>query len=185
MDPATVPQGWDRFLNRLATLSLAGVAAGLSATVFRADLVPAQIAWLGSLGTLLCISLLPFCYFERELLKEKRIRRALSGALLFACLGLVVLRSSFVVPNTVNGTTSIYLVGFELNQHGRDAKAKCQSETDEELLTCAGTDRIPALYGSSFTIARAIYLADYIMLFAAFIALISVLELQQPSEAQP
>jgi hypothetical protein len=175
---------WEQFLSKLAALTLATVAAALSATIFKDAMLPDQISWLGSGGTLICMALLPICFALRGFLDKKSTRVVLCAGLLVSCLLLVWLRSSVVVSNTVNNTTRFYLVGYRLDDPGKKAKANCDVQTDEELLRCSGADQIPSLYGRSYILIRNLYLADYLLLVSFYIALVSVVELNETKSTQ-
>ena len=168
---------WGRFLSRFAQLSLAGVAAGLSATLFRDALIPDQIAWLGSSGTLFCLCLLPICFINQGMLGTKLSRALLSAMLLTSCLVLVGLRLYFVVPVTLNGVERSFLIGSRLTSTGVAAQHSCSSDTDVGLLQCAGVDNIPAMFGRSYTIIRSVYVANYLLLVAMYIGILSSLDL--------
>jgi hypothetical protein len=164
---ATARKTWDSLLSRLTALTLAGAAAALSSTLFKAALVPQQLLWIGPAGTLLCMCLIPVCFLESQVLGHWR--RLFGILLLVSFVILVYLRASYVVSNTVNGVTQMYLVGYPLTSEGR--QNLCNSHTtDEELIQCAGVDLIPYLYGKSYRLLEDLYLADYLLLVSFFIA---------------
>jgi len=182
-----VKRGFTAFVNGIIGLSLAAAGATLSATIIQSRLVPRQIQWLGTAGTLLTICLFPICFSERQLLSGRRFRRILSVCLLLLCGVLFFIRLNYVVEFKANSQPVFYLIGLGLTDSAEKALVNCSTSTALDILNCAGPDQIPFLYGRSFSLLQDFYVCTYLMVLGLFTALISSLDLatREDEEAGP
>lgn len=162
-------------VNGISSLGLAAAAAVLSATIIKNDMIPVQLSWLGTAGTVLTACLFPICYMERALFRGHRIRRSVSVIILCCLVLLLALRLRCTVDININAQSVLVLVGTDLTPEGERIASIAKTTLPRGLVSIAGIDSVPTIYGRSFTIIQAVYLTTYIALLACYTVLISVL----------
>jgi hypothetical protein len=166
------------YLDSLAALGISSVAAALSSTLIKSELLPEQLHWLGTAGTVVAACMIAVGFVLRNGLKSRPFKLVLVIVVLSTCTCLIWLRAARVSEVELHGALHNYLHGGMLTQAGLDAQAICKSDSVEVLIKCAGREVIPTLYGKSYSFAYYLYVFDYLLLLAAFVALISGLELK-------
>jgi hypothetical protein len=169
------------YLNGLAALAISSAAATLSSTVIKAELLPEQLNWLGTAGTVVAACMIAVSFVLRDRLRLRPYRRVLVIMVLTTCACLIWLRAARVSEVELRGGLHNYLHGGVLAQAGLDAQTQCKSDSVEQLIQCAGFGTLPKLYGKSYWEYYYLYVFDYLLLLASFVALVSGLELKTQS----
>ncbi len=169
------------YLDSLAALSISSAAAVLSSTLIKSELLPEQLNWLGTAGTVVAAVMIVIGFVIKNRLKSHLFRMTLVVLLLFTCTCLIWLRAAWVREVKLNGSSHNYLVGASLGPIGVDAWEQCKADSVEQLIQCAGSETIPRLYGRSYEIVYCLYVFDYLLLLAVFVSLVSGLELRRPT----
>jgi hypothetical protein len=176
--------GFRDYINGLAALAIASTAAALSATLLKTELLPEQLGWLGGAGTVVAACMIAITFTFRRGLERRGVKPILACVLGLTCIFVVWLRAARVVEVTVGGSNHRLLVGGQLTPSGETAKATCKADSDEQLVSCAGIDLIPVLFGGSYKRAMYYYIWSYLLMLAAFVPLISALDLQNTNQIQ-
>jgi hypothetical protein len=169
------------YLDRVAALGISSAAAVLSSTVIKSELLPEQLNWLGTAGTVVAACMIAVTFALRNDLRARPLKLALIVVVLTTCACLIWLRAARVSEVELGGVLHKYLHGGVLTASGLDAQAQCKSDSVEQLIQCAGASTIPRLYGQSYWIVHYLYVFDYLLLLASFVALVSGLELKASS----
>jgi hypothetical protein len=169
------------YLDSLAALGISSAAAVLSATLIKSELLPEQLNWLGTAGTVVAACMIAIAFVLRDRLKSRSLELGLVVVLLCTCACLIWLRAARVSEVELRGALHNCLHGGVLTQVGLDAQAQCKSESVEQLIQCAGVGTMPQLYGQSYWVAYYLYVVDYLLLLVAFVALVSGLKLKTPT----
>jgi len=158
---------------RITAAMISSVAALLSSTIIKSDLLPDQLDWLGIAGTVVAACMVVATWVVGDKLKNRSFRTVIAVALMIT-LGVVVwLRAARVSSVVTEGVSHRYLRGGSLTPEGIKAQVKCGSVSDEDLIACAGVDLVPALYGRSYSVAYYLYIGDYLGLLMSFVVLVS------------
>jgi hypothetical protein len=177
------------WLNGIAGLGLGAAAAYLSKTIVKDQLVPDQIGWLGAAGcvTAGCILVIVYAHLR---ITSKKVIKLLSACLVLALVIVLVLRTAFVYDVSYENQTHHYLVGWRLTDYGKIARAKLAGGPDradslppESLIKLAGPDKIPQLYGASYSLNQFLYMFAYLGLLACFSLLVGAIELHKDARA--
>ena len=166
------------YLNGLAALGISTAAAALSSTLIKSELLPDQLGWLGTAGTVVAACMIAVSFVLRDKLRTKPLRIVLVGVVLVTCGLLIWLRAARVAEVELRGSPHNVLHGGLLTPEGISAQKDCRSDSVEQLIECAGVQTMPKLYGRSYWCAYYFYIADYLFLLVAFVALVSGLELK-------
>jgi hypothetical protein len=166
------------YLNGLAALGISSAAAALSSTLIKTELLPEQLNWLGTAGTVVAACMIAAGFVIKDSLKSRPLKGVLVVVLLTACVCLIWLRAARVSEVDLRGGLHNYLHGATLTPAGEDAMVQCKSDSVEQLIQCAGVSTIPRLYGKSYWVVYYVYVVDYLVLLASFVALVSGLELK-------
>lgn len=188
--------GFSEYVNGLTALAISGVAAALSATLLKSELLPEQLAWLGAAGTVAAACMIAISFVFRAGLNRPCVQQVLAVVLLATLVLLISLRAARVVNIEVGGSPHNLLVGSTLTPTGKADYEACKADSTEQLLECSGAETIPLLFGGSYWRAYYLYIGDYLLMLAVFVPLISALELQRkqaqgssgqlgPSSTQP
>jgi len=169
------------YLDGLAALGISSAAAALSSTLIKSELLPEQLNWLGTAGTVVAACMIAVSFVLRNTLKARALKLVLATVVLTTCACLIWLRAARVSEVELGGAYHNYLHGGVLAPAGLDAQAQCKSDSVEQLIQCAGAGTIPRLYGRSYWVVHYLYVFDYLLLLASFVALVSGLELRTSS----
>jgi hypothetical protein len=170
---------------RVFAIGAATVAASLSKTALRKELVPEQLHWLGDAGVLVALAALIVVMFT----KIETTRKFVIGLLiiLLATLaGVIALRTTLVEPLNYDGKDYLYLVGWDLSAQAakpcieKFSQTTAQSISRHDLIRCAGVSNIPALYDSSFHSASILYVFCYLGFLGMFAVFIGKKALSEP-----
>jgi hypothetical protein len=165
------------YVNGLTALTISGAAAALSSTVIKSELLPEQLNWLGAAGTVVAACMIVVGFSMRPRLKSGWFKLPLVVAVIITCVCLIWLRAARVSEVELGGKLHNYLPGETLTKYGLDAQGKCGFGTAEQLIQCAGVGAIPLLY-ESYWCLHYLYVFDYLLLVASFVALVSEIELR-------
>jgi hypothetical protein len=168
------------YIKGLTAVGISAAAAVLSSTIIKSELLPEQLAWLGTAGTVVAACMIAVSFASRRQLQSRIVKIVLASAVLLTCACLIWLRSARVSEVELGGAPHNYLRGQVLAQAGLDAQVKCNSDSIEQLIQCAGVSAIPKLYGGSYWFAYYSYVFDYLLLLACFIAFISAIGFKTP-----
>lgn len=166
------------YLNGIAALGISSAAAALSSTLIKKELLPDELNWLGTAGTVVAASMIAVGFALKDTRTIKSFKTVLVSVLLISCTCLIWLRAARVSEVNVRGVMHNFLHGSTLTPAGDEAMAQCKVDSVEQLIQCAGVDAIPGLYGSSYWRVYYLYVVDYLVLLASFVALVSRLELK-------
>jgi hypothetical protein len=166
------------YLDRLAALGISGAAAVLSSTIIKSALLPEQLKWLGTAGTVVAACMIAVSFALLKVLKKNGVRGVLIFGVVITCACLIWLRAARVTTVDLNGISHIYLHGGVLTAAGIAAQDQCKADSVEQLIECAGVNTIPVLYGDSYWCLHYVYVIDYLLLLTFFVALIAGLELK-------
>lgn len=169
------------YLDGLAALGISSAAAILSSTLIKSELLPEQLNWLGTAGTVVAACMIAVGFVFRNRLKSKTCEFLLVIVLVCTCACLIWLRAARVSEVEIRGVFHNFLHGGVLTQAGLNAQAQCKSDSVEQMIQCAGAGTMPHLYGQSYWTAYYLYVVDYLLLLAAFVALVSGLKLKAPT----
>jgi len=169
---------------RLLATGVATLAAALSKTVLKKELVPEQLRWLGDAGVLVALAALIVVMFTKVEMRRK-CRIGLLIILLTTLTGIITLRATLVEQLQYDGKDYLYLVGWELSAK---AAKPCtdklsQSISRHDLIRCAGVANIPMLYNSSFHSASVLYVFCYLGFLGVFVILVGKKTQSQPPES--
>jgi hypothetical protein len=172
--------GFNEYVNGLAALSIASVAAALSATLLKSQLLPEQLSWLGAAGTVVAAVMIAVSFTLRDALDGQWIKVILTIILMATCVCVIYLRGTLVAQVEIKGSPHAYLIGRTLTSAGQTARNNCQADSNEELIECSGAETIPSLFGASYRHAAILYIGAYLLMLAAFVQLVSALKLEKP-----
>lgn len=167
------------YVNGLAALGISSAAAILSSTLLKSELLPGQLAWLGAAGTVVAAVMIPTSFVIRNKLRVSYIKGVLAAVLFLTLVELIWLRSARVVNIEVAGTSQKFLIGSTLTDKGQAALKECGTDSFERLIECSGARDIPLLFGVSYSRLYYVYIANYLLMLAIFVMLISSLDLRE------
>jgi hypothetical protein len=166
---------------RAGTLLIAAVAAVVSKTVIKTELVPEQLRWLSEAGVLAAMSALAATP-SVSTRPRKLLTRILLVAMVMTFCAVIAVRASLTQEIEINRQSRRYLVGYRLTELGKTMEHNCMIATAAqnlphlpryELIKCAGETSIPEIYGSSYTEVAAIYLISYLSFLGIFVLLVN------------
>ena len=167
------------YVNGLVALAISSAAAALSSTRLKSELLPDQLSWLGAAGTVVAAVMIAISFVIRKRLRVTWLKYILAALLFLALLLLIWLRSARVVNVEIAGSAHNFLVGSTLTPSGQEAYTKCSAQSNEQLIECSGARIIPLLFGQSYWRIYYEYIADYLIMLAIFVLLISAVDLQE------
>jgi hypothetical protein len=177
--------GFGKYVHGLVALAISTAAAALSSTLLKSELLPDQLAWLGTAGTVVAAVMIVISFVIRKKLGVKGLRYTLAALLFLTLLTLIWLRSARVVNIEFAGSTHNFLVGSALSQTGREDYTKCGAESNEQLIGCSGARLIPLLFDGSYWRAYYAYICDYLLMLAIFVLLVSAVAAPPASQQEP
>jgi hypothetical protein len=96
-------------------------------------------------------------------------------------VSLIIIRATLFEELELGGKNYQFLVGTRLSEMGKTMEQNCLAGTRttnisflprRALITCAGVDNIPSLYGFSFRAAEVIYALSYLLFLGLFVTLV-------------
>jgi hypothetical protein len=156
--------------SRTVYVSLGLAAAALSSTVFRSELIPVQLNWLGSAGTLVAATLLVVAANYSTFLSKRR--GLFTVVVICALLFVISIRASAIRSIYIRGSQQLVILGWSPNDSASVLK-DCPGSTAIERLDCAGQEAIPSVYNTYYW-AYWLFLVSYLALFAGFVLLLSI-----------
>lgn len=171
----------DERFSRIVHLGLGTAAAALSSTIFRSDLIPKQLDWLGSAGTLIAAVLLVLATHYAQRLRN--VRLLFTWLLLLTLSIVIVIRATAIQRITISGTQQLLMLGWAPNKSAK-VLGDCPGSTAKERLDCAGEEVIPQVY-TGYYVAYWLFLTCYIFLFVSFIVLLCVTNFGRSPSSSP
>lgn len=181
------------FLNGIAGLAIGTAAATLSATIMKAELMPEQLKWMGTAGTVMTACVLVIGFAFRPALSKTPVKVVATVALMVTIILVIYLRSTRVEQITVNNQSYNFMTGWRLSEFGESARKRCLAATnrqptdqlsDYDLIKCAGPDEIGSLY-KDYSSAGVVYVFSYLILLSAFTLLVASIQLVPKPPPQP
>jgi hypothetical protein len=173
------------FLNGIAGLAIGAAAAALSATIMKAELMPEQLKWMGTAGTVMTACVLVIAFAFRSAASKTPVKMVAMVVLIVAIIGVIYLRATRVEQITVNNQSYNFMTGWRLSEFGESARKRCLAATsrpptdqlsDYDLIKCAGPDEIGSLY-KDYSSAGVVYVFSYLILLSAFTLLVASVQL--------
>lgn len=140
--------------------------ANFSRTLIKQRLIPSQLEVIGTVGSLFILVglLLTLVYWSR-------LHKFLSASIIATCislLALTIMHLNFVKSIKAGQPAQEYnyLIGYSLTEEGRhrgDPEHCGPLGSEEAYIECGGSDRIPAWYGTSYTVMKTAYTLLYLL----------------------
>jgi hypothetical protein len=172
-------------LNGVAGLAIGAAAATLSATIMKAELMPEQLKWMGTAGSVVTACVLVIAFSFRVAISKTRVKVAAMVVLIIAIICVVYLRATRVEEITVSNHNYCFMTGWRLSEFGESARERCLAAinrpttdqlSDYDLIKCAGPDEIGSLY-KDYSSAGVAYVFGYLILLSAFTLLVASVQL--------
>ena len=164
---------------RIINWTIVIAASTLSRTLLRASLLPQQLIWLGDAGII--VALVALIVAPRHGLSDKiKILLAILAVMFLVVLGV---ERSLLVETIKLGSPSMdfkFLHGWTLTAYGQQAAAQCGTKNPGDLISCTGSEAVPAIYGFSYIAAFLAYFISYLGVIFCIVAF-----LVRPRSMQP
>lgn len=171
-------KSFSEYINGIAKLGLSVAASALSSTILKHELIPFQIEWLGTAGTVVAACMIPITFANQHWFGRTLVRWTLTFAIAISLAIVIWLRASCVVRVDYGNLSINYLVGANLTSEGEEAKTKSTSVDDAHLIAHSGPEHI-AEYWSGYKFMYYMYVSDYLMLLVFFVGLVAPIDLRR------
>lgn len=162
-------------INGIAGLSFSGITAWVHAGLIPSEFVPHQLAWLRAAAVIVIFCTIVVAFMLRGAVRRRRHVLATMLGLALCCV--IGIRSGYIKSS---GNAN-YLIGFGTPHV--EALGKCIDFGDRRF-ACAGDEAIAAAYGGSYWILLYSYLAAYLILASALVALIVSIQIEERIEQE-